>query len=166
MCISAGSTVCFPLSPHGGSDFCFPTVEATYFQLYKRTKHVFSEALRVLRLRSLCLALDKETTLPEDTLSHLGGLMNASQASCSELFECSCPELDQLTGLARAAGAYGSRLTGAGWGGCTISLVAANRVEEFITTLRQTYEPYKKLSDEALKEIVFATQPSNGAFGE
>ena len=95
----------------------------------------------------------------------LGDLMNGSQASCSSLFECSCPELDVLTGLAREAGAYGSRLTGAGWGGCTVSLVAEDRVEAFISQVRKMYPPYKELGDEVLSEVIFATKPSSGACG-
>lgn len=42
----------------------------------------------------------------------LGKLMNESQESCSRLYECTCPEVDELTQLAVAAGAYGSRVTG------------------------------------------------------
>ena len=84
-------------------------VEATHFQLYKRAKHVYSEARRVLQFRQTCLEAGSNLT---ETLQNLGRLMDESQTSCAELFECSCPELDQLTQLARQAGAFGSRLTG------------------------------------------------------
>lgn len=42
----------------------------------------------------------------------LGTLMNESHESCSKLYECTCPEVDELTQLALSAGAYGSRVTG------------------------------------------------------
>jgi galactokinase len=88
-------------------------VEATYFQLYKRTKHVFSEARRVLQFRQTCLLAAKSSDANDSKfLEDLGRLMNDSQSSCSLLYECSCPELDNLTRMAREAGAYGSRLTG------------------------------------------------------
>lgn len=92
--------------------------------------------------------------------------MNASQNSCATLYECSCPELDELTQIARDAGAYGSRLTGAGWGGCSISLVDESDVEGFIQRVKARYAPYKGLSDDDLKEAIFATRPGSGAFGE
>lgn len=59
----------------------------------------------------------------------LGALMNESQTSCRELYKCSCEELDAIVSLALKNGAYGSRLTGAGWGGCTVSLVHESKVE-------------------------------------
>jgi hypothetical protein len=64
-------------------------------------------------LRSLCLLLQGSSSADEK-LKALGDLMNASHASCSELYECSCPELEELVGAARKAGALGARLTG-GW---------------------------------------------------
>jgi galactokinase len=83
----------------------------------------------------------------EGTLRALGKLMDESHESCSEFFDCSCPELDELTALARASGAYGSRLTGAGWGGCTVSLVSENKVNEFKNKLREGYPKYRGLTD-------------------
>lgn len=99
------------------------------------------------------------------TLQDLGRLMNESQESCATLFECSCPELDELTRLAREAGAYGSRLTGAGWGGCTVSLVAEDGVEDFIHNISQSYPPYHGFTPDELREVLFATKPSSGACG-
>ncbi|KAJ6561760.1 galactokinase gal [Mycena capillaripes] len=141
-------------------------VDATHFKLYKRAKHVYSEALRVLQFRQLCL--DTAAAGPGAdgnvaVLKQLGQLMNESQTSCAGDFECSCEELDQLTQLARDAGAYGSRLTGAGWGGCTVSLVPESEVDAFIKKVSETYPPYKGLEGDALSEVIFATRPSTGA---
>ncbi|EJD49560.1 Galactokinase [Auricularia subglabra TFB-10046 SS5] len=138
-------------------------VEATHFQLFKRAKHVFTEALRVLQFRELCLKAASSAEPNPDLLPQLGALFNASQHSCDKLFNCSAPGLNTLTAIALKAGAYGSRLTGAGWGGCTVSLVPADRVQEFIDTLAKEYEPYHALAPEALREAVFATKPGSGA---
>ncbi|KAF8324506.1 ribosomal protein S5 domain 2-type protein, partial [Amanita rubescens] len=138
-------------------------IEATHFQLYNRAKHVLSESLRVLQFRKICL---DAFTCPETgsgVLESLGNLMNDSQRSCSSLFDCSCPELDTLVSLSIQAGAFGSRLTGAGWGGCTVSLVAEDKVEEFIEKVSKTYEPYRGLEGEELNQVIFATKPSSGA---
>ncbi|KAF7967965.1 hypothetical protein HWV62_32427 [Athelia sp. TMB] len=141
-------------------------IEATHFQLYKRAKHVFTESLRVLQFRDVCLQSNASAETASSTttvLKELGQLMNQSQESCSKVFDCSCPELDQLVQFARDAGAYGSRLTGAGWGGCTVSLVDEDKVDEFIAKVKASYGPYKDLQGDALHEVIFATKPSSGA---
>ncbi|KAF8119989.1 hypothetical protein EV363DRAFT_1408839 [Boletus edulis] len=126
-------------------------VETTYFQLYKRAKHCYSEALRVLQFRDVCLTAEKSPAAHQGTsvFEALGKLMNESQESCSKLYECTCLEVDELTQLALAAGAYGSRVTGAGWGGCTVSLVDEAQVDAFISKIKASYGPYRDLEGEA-----------------
>lgn len=139
-------------------------VEATHFQLFKRTKHVFEEALRVLQFRDVCLrATATAGALAEGTLRELGALMDASHDSAAVLCENSCAEVDALVRAAKDAGAYGSRVTGAGWGGCTVSLVAEDAVPAFIAHMREAYPPYRGLDDGALSQVIFATKPSRGA---
>jgi len=94
--------------------------------------------------------------------------MNESHASCRNLYNCSSENLDELTQLAHASGALGSRLTGAGWGGCCVSLVRNENVKDFIYKMQEYYlkerEPEKKLwvSDD-LDMYLFETQVSRGA---
>lgn len=63
----------------------------------------------------------------------------------------------------RKAGAVGSRLTGAGWGGCTVSLVPSDVLDDFI---KQVHDGYYATDPERLKRVsesLFATQPGSGA---
>ena len=90
------------------------TIYAKRFNLKSRAIHVLSEAKRVYQFREVCSGKPPSTG-PSNFLKDIGKLMNASQDSCELNYECSCPELDELTALARSSGAYGSRLTGAGW---------------------------------------------------
>ncbi|KAG8696383.1 galactokinase [Ceratobasidium sp. 394] len=129
------------------------------FHLYKSIKHVVEEALRVLEFRDVCLHPPSDRS----ALQVLGEMMNASRTSCAAEFECSCAELDELVSVARGAGAVGSRLTGAGWGGCTVSLVRAGEVDEFMRKVREGYGPYRGLSEDKLHEAMFVTKPGAGA---
>ena len=66
--------------------------------------------------------------------------MFSGHASSRDLYEASCPELDALVEIAHAApGCIGARLTGAGFGGCTVNLVEASKSSEFIETLTERY---------------------------
>ena len=103
-------------------------IRADGFELYKRAKHVLSEARRVFLFKMVSEDPTAQNLLQVQPFIYLhfakdlGNLMNASQESCRDLFNCSCLEIDQVTELARMHGALGSRLTGAGWGGCTVLL--------------------------------------------
>lgn len=93
----------------------FP-IRAEKFKLRQRALHVFSEAARVLQFMDLLSAPPPETEKDNtDLLKALGELMNETQESCRDIYDNSCPELDELCELAKSAGSYGSRLTGAGW---------------------------------------------------
>ena len=66
--------------------------------------------------------------------------MYAGHASLRDLYEVSTPELDALVDIARELpGCYGARLTGAGFGGCTINLVIKSQAVDFIRGLQATY---------------------------
>ena len=143
----------------------FP-IRAERFMLRQRTMHVFSEAARVLKFNEQ-LASAPPQTEKENTqfLQALGQLMNETQDSCRDLFDNSCPELDELCKLARSAGAYGSSLTGAGWGGCSVHLVPEDKVE----SVRQKWvnEYYKKkfpdITEEKLEEAIVVSKPGSGS---
>ena len=140
-------------------------VRADKFKLRQRALHVFSEALRVLRFREL-LVNPPNDGAGEQLLKELGSLMNDTQDSCRELYECSCPELDEICKIARSAGAYGSRLTGAGWGGCSVHLVPKDRVEAVTKALKEKY--YKKkfpdITEERFQDAVVVSKPGAGSF--
>ena len=123
------------------------------FMLFKRLSHVRSEWQRV---EQCYVALQK------GDMREVGRLMDASHASCRDLHEVSCPELDTLTTLSRAAGAWGARLTGAGFGGCTINLVPRSILSDYIETISMTY--YRDTMGLASGDsFVFVVNPSDGA---
>ncbi|CAL9696795.1 unnamed protein product [Knipowitschia caucasica] len=133
------------------------TQHVTHFKLYQRAKHVYSEAWRVVQFKRVC------DSAPANALPLLGDLMNQSHSSCRDLYECSCPELDQLVQLCLKSGALGSRLTGAGWGGCAVSMVPTERVESFFKAVREEYylcDPRRAAME---KQSLFVTKPGGGA---
>ena len=132
------------------------------FKIYEAAYHVYSEANRVLEFIEVCRS-DKSN---KEKVPILGELMNQSQYSCRDLYDCSCPELEELTELARKHGALGSRLTGAGWGGCTVSIIPAEIEGEFIDKLIKSYyeKPEIKKRVNGIQNSIFATEPGEGAF--
>ncbi len=100
--------------------------------LYKRVRHVTTENARVPAARD---------ALARGDLTAMGRLMAESHASLRDDYEVSCPELDLMVELARGLdGCCGARMTGGGFGGCTINLVNGERCEEFVRQMRDAYQ--------------------------
>jgi galactokinase len=99
--------------------------------IYRRCRHVVSENERTVRAADALAAGD---------VALFGRLMNESHVSMRDDFEISCREVDQMVELNQATdGVYGARMTGGGFGGCTISLVAADAVEAFRRRVAEGY---------------------------
>ncbi|MBQ5993505.1 MAG: galactokinase [Bacteroidales bacterium] len=81
------------------------------------------------------------TALKAGDMVRFGQLMNASHATLRDDYEVTCPELDFLAERAQHfPGVLGSRMTGAGFGGCTVTLIADDQVNAFIESLGKAYE--------------------------
>jgi galactokinase len=85
--------------------------------------------------------------------------MGESHRSLRDDYEVSSNELNLMVDLARGrAGVYGSRMTGGGFGGCTVNLVAAGEVERFKQNVAYDYQRITELQPE-----LYVCEPSNGA---
>ena len=99
--------------------------------VYRRCRHVVTENARVQRAAE---------ALERGDLGSFGEAMGESHRSMRDDFEISCPELDLLVELAeKSPGVYGARMTGGGFGGCTVNLVEAGKVEEFRRSVAAEY---------------------------
>jgi len=116
----------------------------------RRVRHVVHENARVHAFAG---------ALRQGDLLTAGALMNDSHVSLRDDYEVSCAELDALVEAAWAApGVYGSRMTGAGFGGCTVSLVADEAAEAFSQSVQATYE-----AKTGLMPQIYVSRPSQGA---
>ena len=98
----------------------------------KRARHVVEECARVQTAVS---------ALRASRVAEFGALMNACHASLRDLYEVSCPELNAMVKAAqKIEGCYGARLTGAGFGGCTVNLVVSSAADDFRRELAIQYE--------------------------
>ena len=118
--------------------------------LYRRAKHVITENDRVLRAVNAMSAGDHWL---------LGQLMQHSHKSLRDDFEVSNIALDIMVECAISApGCLGARMTGAGFGGCAVALVTAEKERDFINTIRECY--LRKMS---LEPQIISCTPSEGA---
>lgn len=121
--------------------------------LRKRARHVIEEIERVKQA---------SYRLVENDAAGFGNLMVSGHHSLRELYEVSTPELDALVEIAMDIdGCYGSRLTGAGFGGCTVSMVKKEIEEEFSRVLTEGY-----LLKTGRTAKVYICQPSRGVWVE
>lgn len=105
----------------------------------KRAKHAVYENQRAIKAVEALKANDVET---------FGKLMNASHVSLRDDYEVSCEEIDVLVDLAwETEGVIGSRITGGGFGGCTVSIVKNDAVDNFISKIGAAYK--EKVGHEA-----------------
>ncbi|NRA09551.1 MAG: galactokinase [Myxococcales bacterium] len=118
--------------------------------LLRRARHVVGENLRVEAAARAMRAGDSEP---------LGELMTHSHTSLRDDFEVSSPALDAIVESALAIpGCFGARMTGAGFGGCALALVAASQVEAFTASLPGAY-----LQRSGLEASILPCTPSRGA---
>jgi galactokinase len=104
--------------------------------LRKRAEHVITEIERVLQ------AVEALKLGRPGSIEQFGELMNQSHLSLRDQYEVSCKELDTMVELAQSQrGVLGARMTGAGFGGCTVAIVRDDAVEDFIGAIG---EPYTK----------------------
>jgi len=115
-----------------------------------RARHVIEEIARVRQA---------EPSLEAGDIHAFGKLMNECHVSLRDLYEVSSPELDAMTRIAQTLdGCYGARLTGAGFGGCTVNLVEKSFAENFSSALAKQYE-----AETGLAPQVYISHPSDGA---
>ena len=116
----------------------------------KRARHIVEE---IERTRQAIPLLEQGRT------AEFGQLMNACHVSLRDLYEVSVPELDMMVEIAQPLlGCFGARLTGGGFGGCTVNLVASEQADAFARALGPEYERRTGLHPE-----IYICQASQGA---
>ncbi len=117
--------------------------------ILRRARHVVTENRR---------ALDMAAALEAGDLSRCGRLMNASHLSLRDDYEVSCAESDLMVTLAQQSeGVFGARMTGGGFGGCTVNLVAPESVDRFFEKIGESYREATGLTPQ-----IFCCAPSAG----
>jgi N-acetylgalactosamine kinase len=134
-----------------------PAEQTGPFVIVARACHVLTEAERVDRAEPILRAANAAA---------FGELMDASHRSCRDDYEISCPELETLVTVAKGAGALGARLTGAGFGGCTVNLVETDQVDGFIHSVDQHFYRPRLPSGQRPGDFRFVFTPQAGAATE
>ena len=122
-------------------------------EVYRRARHIVTENARTVAAAA---------ALASGELSKFGALMYQSHQSLRDDFEVSCPELDALVEIAseigEAGGVFGARMTGGGFGGCTVMLVRSDCIAPITETLAREY---RRRQGRAV--TTFVSRPGRGA---
>lgn len=121
--------------------------------LLRRFRHVVTEADRVTQAVA---------AMEADDPARFGRLMVGSHESLRDDYEVSCPELDELVDISMAAGAFGARLTGAGFGGCIVALASAAGAAAVLSALADGFYASRLDRPPSVREV-FIAAPSGGA---
>jgi galactokinase len=117
---------------------------------FARCKHIITENARVLAAREALLKAD---------MKRFGELMAEAHASFRDDFAASCEEVDQLVAIAlRQPGCIGARITGGGFGGCTVNVVKTSAAEAFVASARREYAQATGIEADC-----FICEPEDGA---
>lgn len=109
---------------------------------YKYSSHIpeITEKRCIYVIKENQRVLDSVKALLEKDLLRFGELMNESHIGLRDEYEVSCPELDAMVEIAWSVdGVIGSRMTGAGFGGCTVTLVVKDSVDELVNMIKKEY---------------------------
>ena len=155
--LEAGQTVLIQRFPHlrdlGDASLlelqqCEPLMSA---ESYRRCRHIISENARVRAAKQAMLS---------GNAVKLGELMTKAHASERDDFECSCAEVDFLDATAiNLPGCFGARLTGGGFGGCTVNLVATEYADPFVIALKSAYRRHFNIAADT-----YICEPVEGAY--
>jgi galactokinase len=117
--------------------------------LLKRARHVVTENDRVVK---------SVEALEKGNVHRFGEFLFQSHQSLRKDYEVSCPELNLLVDLAASQpGTLGARMTGAGFGGCTVNLVEAGAVDHFCQGMKEGY-----LKESQIEPLIYVCRPSDG----
>ncbi len=112
---------------------------------FEKNKHLIKDEIRIKRAKHAVYenqrTLKAVNALEENDIVTFGKLMNESHSSLRDDYEVTGKDLDTLVELAlNHEGTIGSRMTGAGFGGCTVSIIKKDKVEDFINVVGQKYK--------------------------
>ncbi|EGV61614.1 galactokinase [Yamadazyma tenuis] len=129
-------------------------------KLYIRSKHVFTESMNVFRVLKLLSSEPKPTFLQE-----LGQIINDSQYTCAHGVQNSTADIDQICDIALKNGSYGSRVTGAGFGGSVVHITTTDKIDQLTKALTEQYyqKNFPGITQETLDSALIITKPSAGA---